>query len=1230
MTRSQKPILFTAFSLLFTFLHAGPLYGTGAALVLTVLLQLYLPGWLLIRIFNKPRVLHPISRFAWILAGGMGLTICLGGAARLLHVPLAIYVLMLHGVMFALALIPSPDAPQRETWKFSRHNILHYGLMGICCVVLLYAGYERNRIRFNSFADQSMFVSQADWLVNNPDSPEIDTRMAGTIRTGGSDVRGYTDGWTYTHAAWVLTSGVPAAQLIWFDLPLLFIWTVPLVTFALAYEITGRETTAVWSAGALTLFSLMTLDSLVYLPTNLAFGQFGLVQMNTLRVMSRALMLPLALMAVMSYLRAPKFRDLILIFVVGLALASMHPQQVLIFLVVTGATGALWWLSQPTRIRLGQGAVLGLTLASLMFLPYLQRAGTFTATRYTDEITDSVETDDPDPKFNIPAYLLSLENLPIIGTTYIIQPTVIFYHPLIVLAVILGLVAGFWWRRSLAAQYIFGSTAILLVLLFMPGVTEFFARATTLPALPGMVFGFPVAITLGASLDAVLRRRQRGNGSQVLDHQVSPAWNNLLTVAFVGIILLLVFEPIPIPASARDQIRASNQMQSLREMHGSDQALVDSLLAHLPHDQQSILITPNPVANFVIESVPGTIITGGRRAFNNKWTFDATLRFFTELPPTLPYIAPWLDDIDVQFIQDYAVTHIVVKAETTRLPQLVFQPERFELLDTPAEYWVFRVIAPIEQDTTDALFQQMNVIYGDQGVLRWNRGAFELDRPANPAPWAALAETWTEKLAQDPDDDRSRYGLAVTYTLMGEDMLALPLWQQLHERYPAIPDLIEAVAYSQHVLGQESQALDTFLTALESPQPATRILAANALLEPTFFYQMDEQQIQQVIAVTQAVPIVWEQSLGLDMARQQATMLMSAGMLDVASQWLDHIPPAETTPDDLTTQALLALAQGDIERALSILRPATDPDQIAAPAALHPDRWTNNTAAQMYHSLLSISGTDSACSPELHERPVSPMVMVGTGSVYITDTAILQTENSLTVCATFAYPELRSAYDVNLWRVQVVSPDATMRYGLIESPATFYDAALTRTSITFDLPGDIPPLTPAQVYIEAMYDPAIILSRTTLDVVLNRPEAVVPDSSAVQADLTFGDAIILRSYAVSQDEDILDVILYWEASTPVTEDYQVFVHVMDEKGQPVLQGDSGPVDGRYPTSQWRLDTLIEDLHSLSLDPPLPTGEYRVLIGLYRLSDGTRLPISSDDASVTNDSLQVYDWVVAQR
>jgi hypothetical protein len=354
---------------------------------------------------------------------------------------------------------------------------------------------------------------------------------------------------------------------------------------------------------------------------------------------------------------------------------------------------------------------------------------------------------------------------------------------------------------------------------------------------------------------------------------------------------------------------------------------------------------------------------------------------------------------------------------------------------------------------------------------------------------------------------------------------------------------------------------------------------------------------------------------------------MTAGILETAANWLGQIPDAEISPQDLTAQASIALAQGDVEHALDVLRPAIDPDEMAAARFLHPDRWERNTAAQMYRVLAEEVPVEEERGCPLNEAFVSPLAMADNRALYVMDVYTEQDEqaNTLTVCAAYGNPAPWSGYDVRTWRILVVSPDAETHYGEVEVPATFSDAALTRAAITIPLPEDVPVLTPAQVYIEAMVDPSLVLGRMVRDVVLNRPDAAALPLDVVTADLRFGDAITLRGYTASHDEDSLEVTLYWEASAPPAEDYQVFVHVVDADGQPLLQGDSGPVDGRYPTSQWRADTLIEDPHIIPLGDSLAVGEYRVIVGLYRLADGTRLPITPADERLANDSVLVYTF-----
>jgi Flp pilus assembly protein TadD len=1228
-----RAISLIALSLAFALVHAGPLHGTGAALVITILTQLILPGWLLARAFGKHRTPHPIARFTWVLAAGMGLVVCLGAVMRLLQLPVSVYLLALHSLMAILALLPSDPAVSGQPWRFDRRSIPLYALLAACCAAVVVVGSVR-QIRFNNFADQTVFVSYADWLATRPEIPAIHTRMAGTIIANRDDVRLLTDGWTYNHAAWVWTSGVPAAQLLWYDLTPLFVWTIPLVIFALAYELSGRETAAAWSAAALTIAGLMTLDALVYRQNNLAFGQFGLLQLNTLRMFSRALMLPLALFAGLMYLGAPRLHDLALVFLAGMAVAVMHPQQVVIFLVSMGATTALWWLAQTTRFR--WALALALIMAAILILPYFQRSSTIQATRFTTRITDSVQTEVEDPLYNTPWYILVLEDLPIVGTTYIMPPSLIFYHPIVVIAAILGLIALVGWRRSLAAQYIGGATAITLSLLFVPGLTAFAARITVLNALPGLVFGLPIALVFGIGLDTLVGRILNGvqaaRGGLAVQPNITSYIQNGLVLLGIASIILLLFEPFPIPASAHDQIRASNQLQSLRDMHVTDQRLLDSLLAHLPADGMSVLLTPNPVANYIMESVPGAIVTGGRRGHDNMWAFDPTLRFFGERPPLYGYTHnPWLDTFDLNFMAEFGVTHIIVEADDVRLPQLLFQPERFQLLDTPAGYLVFQLDLTIAADETDARFEQMNATYGDEGDQRWNVGVFELYRPANPEPWADFAETWAAGLAQNPGDDRARYGLAVTYTLMGRDEEALVLWEQLGEGYPQAPALIEAEAFTLQALGRDAEAVQTFAAALDSPTPAVRVLAANHLLTPPFFTHLEQEQIEQIIAVAQAEPEVWEQLVvgpALNQQRQRANLLMSAGMLDTALDWLAEVPEAEISPQDLTAQASIFLAQGDVEGALSTLRPALDPDDMAAARFLHPDRWENNTAAPMYSVLAGEVAFEAVHECPSSVEPVSPLAIAETRALYVMDVFAEQNEqaNALTVCATFGSPTPPFGYDVRTWRVQIVSPDAETRYGAVEVPAMFGDGMLTRTAIAVPLSENVPRLTPAQVYVEAMHDNALVLGRVVQNVVLNRPNAAVPDPDAVPADLRFGDTITLRSYAATQDVDRLQVTLYWEASAPPTEDYQMFIHVLDIDGHIVAQRDTAPVDNRYPTSQWRAETLIEDRHVIALDEPLPPGEYHAVVGLYRLSDGARLPVTpAEDERVANDSVLVYTF-----
>jgi len=93
----------------------------------------------------------------------------------------------------------------------------------------------------------------------------------------------------------------------------------------------------------------------------------------------------------------------------------------------------------------------------------------------------------------------------------------------------------------------------------------------------------------------------------------------------------------------------------------------------------------------------------------------------------------------------------------------------------------------------------------------------------------------------------------------------------------------------------------------------------------------------------------------------------------------------------------------------------------------------------------------------------------------------------------------------------------------------------------------------------------------------------------------------------------LPLTLFWRTTATPTQDYVIFVQLLDQANQVVAQHDGPPRDGHYPTSWWVADETIADLHLISLPADLPTGIYRLIAGLYRPDNGQRLPVAAGQA-----------------
>lgn len=136
---------------------------------------------------------------------------------------------------------------------------------------------------------------------------------------------------------------------------------------------------------------------------------------------------------------------------------------------------------------------------------------------------------------------------------------------------------------------------------------------------------------------------------------------------------------------------------------------------------------------------------------------------------------------------------------------------------------------------------------------------------------------------------------------------------------------------------------------------------------------------------------------------------------------------------------------------------------------------------------------------------------------------------------------------------------------------------------------------------------------------------IVPDSwpsldevTPARADFDSGTGHIrLAGYRLVPEAphpgDLLTLTLYWQPQVVPSEDYTVFVHLLDAAGNIITQADGVPVDGRYPTSAWEAGESIIDSRPVQIPPDLPGGEYTLIIGLYNSIDGSRLPLAEREA-----------------
>jgi hypothetical protein len=134
----------------------------------------------------------------------------------------------------------------------------------------------------------------------------------------------------------------------------------------------------------------------------------------------------------------------------------------------------------------------------------------------------------------------------------------------------------------------------------------------------------------------------------------------------------------------------------------------------------------------------------------------------------------------------------------------------------------------------------------------------------------------------------------------------------------------------------------------------------------------------------------------------------------------------------------------------------------------------------------------------------------------------------------------------------------------------------------------------------------------------------LPEGIQIRGD-AFGSVARLVGYQTSSRRlvanDILVVTLYWQSLQPTGENYTVFVHLLDSKGQVIAQEDLPPARGDRPTSGWTEAEIIRDEHHLKV--PAVEGPLRLEVGIYLPATGQRLFLPDNESRILlDDTIEV--------
>jgi hypothetical protein len=137
-------------------------------------------------------------------------------------------------------------------------------------------------------------------------------------------------------------------------------------------------------------------------------------------------------------------------------------------------------------------------------------------------------------------------------------------------------------------------------------------------------------------------------------------------------------------------------------------------------------------------------------------------------------------------------------------------------------------------------------------------------------------------------------------------------------------------------------------------------------------------------------------------------------------------------------------------------------------------------------------------------------------------------------------------------------------------------------------------------------------------------------SHPLPAGVRLGDGVQLLGYdlgtTTARPGQAVSLTLYWQCLAPMSTNYTVFVHLVDEANQ--IRGQVDVEPGAVPTSGWAIGEVVVDTYQPPLKPDAPAGTYTIYVGLYDPATWARLPATDAAGQFLGDRMPVARFTVS--